>query len=413
MVHDEHDEGPPIGEAALVSLAPELVRALVAEAAGEAQRADYPRMLDRVGARLAALLETDEVVSPAVRAALAAEVQPADYDGLDAVVMARVEMAANKSPGLPAVVLSALRSSAPELPRELVTPVLAQLDTLALDEPLPAVVVSALASSVPTLPRELMEPVLAQLEALSLEESLPAEVVSALASSVPAPPRDLVEPVLANIHALSLDEPLPAGVVRALADEASPGAAPSLTQAIMAKIERTIEDELATEPAALAAIHAELLRESERMHTERVVSEVRAEVQTIGPRLERDMPRAVEQRIAPPAPVVASPARETAARDSGRPRPARGYAPTGARKTSTWLGGRMRAALGAVAAVAATLAAVYLRPPAVDPLPGPPELAPLHALGPRGEVHVDEVDYDGTVTVMESDGVAVIWLADS
>ena len=377
MVHDEHDEGPPIGEAALVSLAPELVRALVAEAAGEAQRADYPRMLDRVGARLAALLETDEVVSPAVRAALAAEVQPADYDGLDAVVMARVEMAANKSPGLPAGVLSALRSSAPELPRELVTPVLAQLDTLALDEPLPAVVVSALASSVPALPR------------------------------------DLVEPVLANIHALSLDEPLPAGVVRALADEASPGAAPSLTQAIMAKIERTIEDELATEPAALAAIHAELLRESERMHTERVVSEVRAEVQTIGPRLERDMPRAVEQRIAPPAPVVASPARETAARDSGRPRPVRGYAPTGARKTSTWLGGRMRAALGAVAAVAATLAAVYLRPPAVDPLPGPPELAPLHALGPRGEVHVDEVDYDGTVTVMESDGVAVIWLADS
>ena len=63
--------------------------------------------------------------------------------------------------------------------------------------------------------------------------------------------------------------------------------------------------------------------------------------------------------------------------------------------------------------LAATLAAVYLRPPAVDPLPLPAELPPLHALGPRGEVHVDEVDYDGTVTVMESDGVAVIWLADS
>ncbi len=393
---EEHEDGP-IEE---VLLAPAIVRLVAAELATEVSSRDFQRHLDGLGARLAEAIGALPELPAEVRGALAVEVSDADLAGLDAAVMARIEMAAGAK------------------------------------QALPSAWVAALAIEVEAPPGELAPAVMARIEALEPAATLGAEVVAALAAEVPAMPGELVGAVMARVEAVELEaveaDALPAQVVRALADEAEAGADPSLHRAVMARIERLIEDELASDAPALGAVQRELEAEGERMHAARVVSEVEAEVRAIGPRIEREMPRAVLARIAPAedAPRASNPPRPRAEARIGPPlgtptedvprydapaapatpvEVARGYGPPRKAKGRSWLAGPGRAAIATVLAAAAAVL-LYLRPATQPTDPG---LTPLHALGPRGEVHVDEIDYDGTVTVTETDGLAVIWLADA
>lgn len=314
-------------------LSPAIATAVAAELEAEVSTRDFQWHLEGVGARLAEVLSDIPELDLPVAAVLASEVVAADLDGLEAAVMARIEMAAARGPAL-----------APDVVRALV------------------------------------------------------------AAAEAEPDRDLVTEVLGWIEGLEPDagpDVLQAALVRAIAEDSEPGADPSLHQAVMMRIEAMIEAELAVDAPSSALIRQELAAEAERMQAARVVAEVQAEVLSIGPRLEREMPRAVQARIEPP----------TAARPAlGAAETPRGYAPS--KRPRSWVTGPAGAGLAGLLAAAAAVV-LYLRPGPVDAPLSVPGLTPLHALGPRGEVHVDEIDYDGTVTVTESDGLAVIWLADA
>mgnify|MGYP000361130226 CR=1 FL=1 len=222
----------------------------------------------------------------------------------------------------------------------------------------------------PSPPGDLLAAVTAKIAALEAEPWAPLGLI------VPELDPAFFAKIMGRIEVLEADA-LPVSIRDAIAREASIDR--DLVLPVMARIEAEIELELASEGGPmLGEVRAELARESERMQTERVVSEVSAELRSIGPRLEREMPRAVAARIeAKPSNVI----------------PMRRH----------WVA---KTAAGVMAAAAAMM--IYLRP--VDP-----ELGPTMGLPPldlAGEVHVDAVSFDGTVTVTEADGVAVIWLTD-
>lgn len=176
--------------------------------------------------------------------------------------------------------------------------------------------------------------------------------------------------------------------------------------AIEARIEREIEAELAVTSGAAELVRADsaqVLSDRERDWSrfggelagaeateegQRLKNEVRGELHVLESSFEGPFRAQVERRIA----SQPAPRRERAARAPHRAQ-------------------RWRWVTAAMAAAAAVVAVVLSRP-VVDPGAEPDPVTDPVPLA-RGEVQVDEVSFEGTVTITQENGVAIVWLADA
>jgi hypothetical protein len=132
---------------------------------------------------------------------------------------------------------------------------------------------------------------------------------------------------------------------------------------------------------------------------ERAIRELRedvaAELDQVQPRFESEFREEVEDRIAEPAPA--------------------GLAAFWAR-LSGWmdeLGAGVRLGLAGAAVAAAAILMIVFAPANVPTDPERPRIEPGPPMARVGEVTIDHVAFEGTVTLSQDEGVAVIWLADA
>jgi hypothetical protein len=122
---------------------------------------------------------------------------------------------------------------------------------------------------------------------------------------------------------------------------------------------------------------------------------VAAELDQVQPRFESEFREEVEDRIAEPAPA--------------------GLAAFWAR-LSGWmdeLGAGVRLGLAGAAVAAAAILMIVFAPANVPTDPERPRIEPGPPMARVGEVTIDHVAFEGTVTLSQDEGVAVIWLADA
>ena len=201
---------------------------------------------------------------------------------------------------------------------------------------------------------------------------------------------------------VSLSSDVSAALVSASEAEVASRDWASFGALIEARLEQEIEAELSASSGAAdlvradsAAVLSDREQDWSRFGSElsdadaseegqRLKNEVRGELHVLKSSFEGPFRAQVERRIAT------------------QPAPRRERVTRGPHRTGRW-----RWATAALASAAALVAIVLSRP--VDDSTS--ELTPVPLA--RGEVQVDEVSFEGTVTITQENGVAIVWLADA